>query len=348
VQSLVIPATGLVYRTLLGTGGIGSGTFFAVNGNHTFGREESRSGRFLDRNDYCKLHIVAHYVRTLLGPPFTAAPIGKVGDDAAGRQLLAEMREAGLDLRHVVAETEEQTLTCICVVYPDGSGGNLTVDDSACARVTPEFVRKAAPALAAARNAAIALAVPEVPLPARAELLRLGTAHGAFRVASFTSEELADGANHLLLRNVDLLALNADEAAAVADLATTRDTVDTVAAAVARLRALAPCADLSVTAGRQGSWTWDGRDLHHLPAHEVDAIGTAGAGDAHLSGILAGLAAGLCLHEAHALGSLTAAAAVTSPHTINKAVDRTYLARLAETLKAPLPARVRALLETRA
>ena len=58
------------YRALIGTGGIGSGMFFALDGNHTLGREESRSGHFLDRRDYCKLHIVSHYVCRLLGPGF--------------------------------------------------------------------------------------------------------------------------------------------------------------------------------------------------------------------------------------------------------------------------------------
>ena len=62
------------YRALIGTGGIGSGMFFALDGNHTLGREESRSGHFLDRRDYCKLHIVSHYVRRLLGSRLPGDP----------------------------------------------------------------------------------------------------------------------------------------------------------------------------------------------------------------------------------------------------------------------------------
>jgi hypothetical protein len=58
------------YKALIGTGGIGSGTFFALKGDHTLGREESRAGRFLDRRDYCKLHIIEHYVAVLLGTSF--------------------------------------------------------------------------------------------------------------------------------------------------------------------------------------------------------------------------------------------------------------------------------------
>lgn len=73
------------YDIMIGTGGIGSGSFFLLNGDHTLGREESRSGRFLDKDDYCKLHIIAHYVKALLGPGFNVVPVGKVGGMILGR-----------------------------------------------------------------------------------------------------------------------------------------------------------------------------------------------------------------------------------------------------------------------
>ena len=125
------------YSAMIGVGGVGSGIFFALEGNHTLGREESRGGRFLDRRDYCKLHIVSHYVKRLLGPDFAVIPVGKVGDDQAGATLLAEMREVGLDLRYMERAGGEQTLFAVCFVYPDGSGGNLTSNHSACAAVDP-------------------------------------------------------------------------------------------------------------------------------------------------------------------------------------------------------------------
>ena len=56
------------YDVVVGTGGIGSGIFLALEGNRTLGREESRPADLLDQRDYCKLHIVSHYVRRLLGP----------------------------------------------------------------------------------------------------------------------------------------------------------------------------------------------------------------------------------------------------------------------------------------
>src|SRR5512137_2113496 len=94
-RSLNVDIPTCPYRAMLGVGGIGSGTFFLLNGEHTLGREESRSGHFIDRRDYCKLHIISHYVRTLLGEAFHTLPIGKVGDDEAGRRVVREMQDAG-------------------------------------------------------------------------------------------------------------------------------------------------------------------------------------------------------------------------------------------------------------
>ena len=100
---------GSPYRQLIGVGGIGAGLFFALEGNHTLGRNESRPARQLPVRDYCKLHIIAHYVAVLLGPGFTVLPIGKVGDDQTGERLYGEMAAAGMDLRFVEQAPGELT-----------------------------------------------------------------------------------------------------------------------------------------------------------------------------------------------------------------------------------------------
>ena len=131
---------GSSYHALIGTGGIGSGIFFALDGDHTLGREESRSGRFLDQRDYCKLHIISHYVKTLLGTSFETILVSKLGEDEWGRRLLREMAETGLDTRYVQVCPGEGTLMSVCLLYPDGSGGNLTASDSACDRVDAAYI----------------------------------------------------------------------------------------------------------------------------------------------------------------------------------------------------------------
>jgi sugar/nucleoside kinase (ribokinase family) len=332
------------YRALIGTGGIGTGVFFALTGNHTLGREESRAGRFLDRRDYCKLHIVAHHVQTLLGPPFATFPVGAVGDDEAGRRLRTEMEAAGLDLRHVRTLSGAPTLYSFCFVYPDGSGGNLTVEDSASGRLTPAEVSEAAPEFAAHADEGIALAVPEVPLDARDALLQLASRHRFFRVAAFTTAEIAEARARGMLGRADLIALNRDEASRLAEKAADSDARRLAEAAVAAMGRLQPAAWVSVTASRQGSWLWDGHALHHQPAWPVEVASTAGAGDAHLAGMIAGLAARLTPAESHQLGALVAALSVTSPHTIHPSVSRETLGDLAQRRPDDLLPGVRAVL----
>jgi ribokinase len=323
------------FDALVGVGGIGSGTFFALDGEATLGREESRSGRVLNRRDYCKLHIVSHYVRALLGGAFAVVPVGLVGDDAIGGRLREEMAAAGLDLRYVETTGEAPTMFSFCLVYPDGSGGNLTTSDSAAARLDPARVARVEPELRAHGARGIALALPEVALDTRKALIRLATACGSFRVASFTSREIPDAIGSGVLRDVDLVALNRDEAAVIAP---------TLPAAVERMRAQNPRILVSVTAGRDGSWSWDGDELRHLPAPGVPVESTSGAGDAHLAGIIAGLAGGLDLASAHELGGLVAAMSVTSPHSIDERIEPRTLVRFTEDRSITLRERVRAFL----
>ena len=336
----------LRFSALIGVGGIGSGSFFALSGNHTLGREESRGGRFLDRKDYCKLHIIAHYVRTLLGSDFTTIPVGKVGDDEPGHRLYAEMSEAGLDMRYVETCPGEQTLFSFCFIYPDGSGGNMTTDDSACSKVDVAFVGQAEPEFARFEGKGVAVAAPEVPLEARRKLLEMATDHGFFRVASFNSEELPEAIESGMLKMVDLLAINLDEARSAVKADTTglsREQV--VEEAVKALSGSNPDVLVSITAGAHGSWAWDGKSINYLPVFKAEVATTAGAGDAHLSGMIVGLAAGMPIGEAQALGALVGALSVTSPHTLSKDIDRSSLREFARQSGAALPGSIWKLLE---
>lgn len=336
MQALGINPAAAPYHALIGVGGIGAGRFFALKGNQTLGREESRAGHFLASRDYCKLHIIAHYVKRLLGPSFAAILIGQVGEDEIGRQLIEEMKQTELDTRYVRVCPDAQTLYSICFSYPDGSGGNLTTDDSACMQVQAAQVVEAERDFIRFAGQGVALAAPEVPLSAREKLLQLGTAQRFLRVASFVSAEMPAVLQSNLLSLVDLLAINVDEAAAALEVDREQtDPEDIVRLAVQRLSALYPGLRLSITAGRRGSWSWDGETLTHVLAFSAEAVSTAGAGDAHLAGLIVGLCAGLNLTQAQELGTLVAALSVTSPHTINPEIERESL--LAFAMKQPTP-----------
>jgi ribokinase len=327
----------LRYQALIGVGGVGAGQFFALNGNHTLGREESRSGHFLDRRDYCKLHIIAHYVKTFLGSEFHAFPLSRIGTDAAGQRLRLEMEEAGLDLRYLTQDPDRPTLYSLCFVYPDGSGGNLTVDDSAADAVQVQDLAAAEPEFTCFAGRGIALAAPETPLAVRLALLHMGLRHQFFCVAALTTAETKDPYATEILHQAHLVALNLEEAASLAGVESANlEPLQIVEPAIEALRVLNPRLLVSITAGPGGSWSWDGTVLQHVPAYAVPVISTAGAGDAHLAGMLAGLTWNLGLAHAQELGTLVAAQSVTSPHTIHPGIRSPGLLAFTRQIHAPL------------
>lgn len=198
-------------------GGIGTGLFFLLDGNHTLGRNESRPARLLDVRDYCKLHIIFHYIAVLLGArpegrPFHMIPGGRVGADDRRRRLVEEMAAVGIETRFVTADPLRPTLLSACFQYPDGDGGNSTDTDSAAASVCAHEVDQALTALPRNAGSLVALAAPEDPLRVRCHLLAEVPTPRAFRVAAFTSAEILEAKKLGILPLVDLLALNEDEA----------------------------------------------------------------------------------------------------------------------------------------
>lgn len=325
-RELKFDPAGLRFYGIIGTGGIGSGKFFVLNGNHTLGREESRSGHFLDIDDYCKQHIILHYIKVLLGPSFEVIPVGKIGNDDTGRMLFNEMNETGFIMKLIHKEPHVSTLFSFCFFYPDKSGGNLTTDNSASSKVDAAYIERAKDDIQKLGAKGIIMAAPEVPFVARKRLIEMGCEAGLFCTASFTTGETKEVLKSDFLEKTDLVAINIDEAAAVAGIKSdNNDPLTVVNKAVQTLLSHNKSIMVSVTAGKDGSWCWDGADLNWLPAVKVNAVSTAGAGDAFFSGIITGLALGLTLSASQQLATLVAGLSVCSPHTIHKGIDRQSL-----------------------
>lgn len=322
------------YKVVVGTGGIGAGRVFLLDGNHTLGREESRGGHFRDARDYCKQHIILHYIKVLLGDSIDVYPVGCVGRDDSGDQLFREMEATGMVMDFVDRLDGRPTLFSFCFHYPDGAGGNMTTNDSACAAVDAAYVRKAESVIATHGPAAIVMAAPEVPLDARHELLTLGRKHGAFSAASFTSGEIVAAAASGTLALPDLIAINIDEARTIAEqLPGAVSSGHVVEDAIARLRALNPDVQVAITAGRSGSWCSIGERLYHRAVPGITPVSTAGAGDAFFAGLLAGLVAGCTLNEAQQLATVVAGVSVRSAHTIHPGLDRDAVRGLVQQTK---------------
>jgi sugar/nucleoside kinase (ribokinase family) len=328
----------LPYRSLIGVGGLGTGLFFALEGEHTLGRNESRPARLLDVRDYCKLHIVIHYVATLLGAqpvgfPFHVLAVGKVGADPAGQHVLEEMQNVGINTALVQKDDAKPTLLSVCFQYPDGSGGNITTTNSAAAGLSDGDLDEAAKFLKMNGRSTIALSVPEVPLAVRREFLKLATDAGAFRAASFVDAEIGPARELGMFEMLDLVALNESEAEAFTGCRLSPPAFDEF---VKKCQSLTegsyPGLRIVVTAGRQGAFAFAEGQYNFCPAPEVPVVSTAGAGDALLGGVLSALAAGVpflrsgpvrrslnegLLTSALELGVLLGSYKVSSPHTIH-------------------------------
>lgn len=330
---------------LIGTGGLGTGIFFALEGDETVGREESRGGYLLDSRDYGKLHIVCHYVSALLNDEFLVVPIGRVGRDPAGQSVHRDLHGAGVDISHVGVDQARPTMFSVCFTYPSGEGGNLTALNSASSEVSRTEIEAARPLFQRFRGRGIALAVPEVPMAARATLLRQAGHYGFLRVGSFVTTELRTGAADAQLSQLDVLAINKDEAAALADCDPAASPGSVVEAAAGVVGSRYPQLSLVVTVGRDGSWVWDGRDLIRDLGIKTHSRNTAGAGDAHLGGVIAGLAAGIGLAEANSFATIISALKVRSPDTISSGLDVaaviTAAAAAGRTIPVPLLRRLR-------
>jgi len=326
------------FTCAIGIGGIGAGIVYALKGDHDLGRNESRLGDLLDARDYCKLHIVQHYIARLMGAdnnsaPFRVLPIGVVGNDSVGRQLLSEMAIAGLDTQFVRTDPSLRTLFSVCFIYPDGSGGNITSSNSAAAGLTFDDLRAALPYMKPAGPHGVALCLPEVPLELRQNFLRLASQCGNYRVCSFVLGEIEEAQDLGLLALTDLLAVNKEEASALLGITVGR-TSDTsfLNECAAALTAIRRELRVILTVGENGAYGFEGGCWQFSPAPAVQAVSTAGAGDALLAGVVCGLAAGLpfiapgqhgasfvgrSLHTALDLGVLNSSFSVTSPHTIH-------------------------------
>jgi len=326
------------FTCAFGIGGIGAGIVYALQGNHELGRNESRLGDLLDSRDYCKLHIVLHYIARLMGSTpgsgsFRVWPVGVVGEDATGDRILSEMSHAGIDTRFVRTDPVLKTLSSVCFVYPDGSGGNITSSNSAAQTLAVEDLRAAAPYMKAAGAHGVALCLPEIPLEVRRKFLELASDCGNYRVCSFALGDIEQAQRVGLVSLTDLLALNQDEASALFgnDPDQSPDW-GLLAGHAADFLGAYPQLRLVISAGPRGAYGFGCGSSQFCPAPVVQTVSTAGAGDALLAGIVSGLAAGIpfikpnqhgssfshrVLETALDLGVLNASFSVTSIHTIH-------------------------------
>jgi ribokinase len=226
------------------------------------------------------------------------AMVGRVGDDQAGRELLASLRADGVDTSHVRVVDGVSSGAAFITVSEDGEN-QIVVSPGANARLTPEDVAAAGAAL---RAAAVTLVQLEVPLEAVAAAVRAAGGRVVLNpapVRALPSE---------LLGEVDVLVPNRVELAQLA-AAPVPGTVEEAAGLAARL----PARAVVVTLGADGALVVEQGRASHVSAVPVRPVDTTAAGDAFCGGLADALAAGTTLQGAVRWAVRVAAAACTRP-----------------------------------
>ena len=285
----------LKYTQVVGVGGIGAGILFHSRQNSTLGRSESRLVVQSSARDYCKQHIVLHYPARLLAPHLQVVPIGCVGEDANGDRLIDEMRQAGMDTHCVQKHPALPTMLSICLQYPDKEGCNFTAVNSACDTLEPEQIPALLEQLQAGPGT-IAAALPEVRAATRIALLEQAHRRGAYGILSVPEAEAADFWQARAYRFCSLLSVNEAEAAAICG-APQQNHGALALALWKKLSTQRPDIAVMVTCGPEGAYSVANGHLERIPPLAAEVVNTAGAGDAFLGGVIAGLALDMPLQK---------------------------------------------------
>jgi ribokinase len=227
--------------------------------------------------------------------------VGCVGGDDFGRQLLAALREAGVDAAGV--RVAVGVPTGLAMISVDGAGENLiTVAPGA-----NHEVGVADAASAAEGSPDVLVISAEVPVAAiRAALAQARGIQCVLNLAPAPPPAAA-----IVADGVDWLVVNESEAGAVLG----RDIHGLKEASLAAAELLAAGARHAViTAGAHGAvLAVPGRDPLTIEAFEVQAVDTVGAGDCFVGALAVALAAGIPAAEAVRAAAAAGATAATRP-----------------------------------
>jgi ribokinase len=210
------------------------------------------------------------------------ALVGRLGDDAFGRELQAFLAAQRIDLRHVTTTARVHTGTAIITVC-DGDNTIVVVPG---ANGAVDAADVGAPTLAAGD---VLVSQLEIPAPAIAAFFQRGRAAGA---RTILNPAPAIAAGRGLLALADIAVLNETELG----FFTTSDigadaALDQV---VARVRGLQRDMDqiVCVTLGRRGAIALVDGVVRTVMGRSVAAVDTTGAGDCFVGALAARLAAG--------------------------------------------------------
>ena len=242
-----------------------------------------------------------------------------VGDDEAGRTLLAHMRERGIDVSQVLVSGEKPTAEYAAVLDPAGDLVMGLADMSIFDLLRPDHIDRIWPHLASA-----GWVFSDCNLPAETVAALIEKARGArFKLAIDAVSTVKAARLPKNLTGIDLLLMNLDEANAILGRQTPKTLTEAEQAALG-LQA-AGAREAVVTMGAEGVVVAGCEGLKILPAISAAAIDMTGAGDAMIAGTLHRLMSGEDIYAAAKVGALLGALTTESPASVHPQLSPMFL-----------------------
>jgi len=213
--------------------------------------------------------------------------VGCLGDDDFGSNLRGCLTSEGVDITKVRTCEKVRTGVGIITVTPDGEN-SIVVAPGANARFNNEDVENASSAIA---DADVLILQAEVPVETNLRAIEIAK---KANTAVLLNAAPAVGLPTALLRNVDALVVNRDEASTIVG---DEEREVSPSGLARRLASFGPDR-VVVTLGAEGALHFDGQDVTTFEAFPVDCVDATAAGDAFVGALATMRAEGVRLVEA--------------------------------------------------
>lgn len=231
--------------------------------------------------------------------------VGAVGDDQAGRDRIAELTAAGV---RVQAQICPDAATGAIVVLSDAQARTMITDRGANLLLAPSAIDAGLTSATRLHLSAYTLLDPDsrtAGLHALAQARAQGIAVSVDAASAEPLRQVGAPAFFSWVRPADILLTNVDEALVLAGQGDPETQARRLAEAVA--------GSAVVKLGGHGAvWALRSGEVMRVPAPQVQAVDTTGAGDAFAAGLIAASAAGATPEEALRRAAELGARAVTT------------------------------------
>jgi len=244
--------------------------------------------------------------------------VGRMGDDAFGREAILRLRSGGIDTSNVDIDIQQSTGLAVINVDENAentvivvSGANMLLDQNDVDRCIPLL-----------ESAQVLMLQLEVPIEASTAIAQAAQEQGVLVILDPAPASYIPMALYPL---IDIITPNETEAKALVGF--WPSTTDEAEQAAAELLSRGTKAAV-IKMGSRGAYYTDGTVASWVKAFPVMAVDTVAAGDAFNGGMAVALSEGQSLAEAVRWGAAAGAIAVTRPGALESMPTREEVERL--------------------